>query len=46
MFKLTYLLLPVTDRLILCTMFNLFKNDLVHTEIVCVMAVLYVAVDL
>ena len=34
MFKLNYLFLPVIDRLILCTIFNLFKNDVVHTAIV------------
>jgi hypothetical protein len=32
-FKLTYILLPVIGRLILCSMFNLLKNDLVHTVI-------------
>jgi hypothetical protein len=45
-FKLTYLLLPVTDRLILCTMFNLFKNDVEYTVIVYVIGVFYVTVDL
>jgi hypothetical protein len=44
--KLTYLLLPVIGRLILCTMFNLFKNDVVHPVIVCVIVVFYVGVNL
>jgi hypothetical protein len=43
--KLTFLLLPVIDRLIVCIKFNLFKNDVVHTVIVCVV-VLYVGVNL
>jgi hypothetical protein len=43
--KLTYLLLPVIGRLIVCSSFNLFKNDVVYTVIVSVV-VLYVGVNL